>query len=435
MTGNVVYLHDRPPREVAQAVRVGFFDHRLAEHLWSANKLNARRFVFEAANVERQESLLRTLRDAGLETVLDTNVAELSVRGRFSSGVKTAPWACEGRMLDADDVVAGTNRSVIEPIARFAVAKGFTSVMSPSHYLGDESADWLSVDLKAAEAMRIALDREGGQHIALDYSLILSSRQLRDPTFRNRLIPTLASLPDGHIWLRVGGFGADATGVGMPRYIEAVRPFHSVGRPIIADHVGGIAGLAACAFGAASGFAHGIEGKQRFDARDWLTERRGGGGGRKKKVFLHGLDRSLEVSVVRRMFDDARTARQIFGCSDTACCGDIEKMLANPEAHLMVQQDRAVAILSATPESMRTDQFIEKHLESRMQEAQRATRLKKMDEDLRATVGTASKRLARTYEALRGLHKREGQPDFAPEARLRVDRNNARQENLWKRPL
>ena len=64
--------------------------------------------------------------------------------------------------------------------------------------------------------------------------------------------------------------------------------------------------------------------------------------------------------------------------------------------------------------------FIEKHLEARMREAQRATRLKKLeDDDLRDVVSKASKRLERTYEALRGLHKREGQPDFAPEAHLR----------------
>ena len=419
MTGNVHYLHGRPPREIAQVIRVGFFEHRQAEHLWSTNKLTARRFVLEAANVERQASFLRTLQDAGAEIVLDTNVAELSVRGRFSGAVKAAPWAPAGRMLDADDMVAGTNRSVIEPIARFAVAKGFTSVMAPTHYLGDEGADWLTVDLRAAEALRRALDHEGGQHIALDYSLILSNRQLRDPKFRTRLLSGLADLPEGYVWLRVGGFGADATGVGMSRYIEATRPLHDLGRPIIADQVGGLAGLAICAFGATSGYAHGIEGKQRSDMSDWLKPRKNGGGGRAKRIYLPGLDRSLEVSVVRHLFDDARTARQIFGCADATCCGDIEKMLGNPEAHLMVQQSRTAAALSAAPESLRIDQF-RKHVDDRMKEAQRATRLKKMDDGLRKMVGEAAKRLERVDDALKGLHKREGQPDFALEALLRT---------------
>ena len=433
MFGKVVYLHGRPPREIAQIVRIGFFDHRQAEHLWSANKLTARRFVVEAANVERQASLIRTLKDAGAEIVLDTNVAELSVRGRFSGAVKAAPWAAEDRMLDAGDMAAGTNRSVIEPIARFAVAKGFTAVMAPTHYLGDDGTDWLTVDLKAAEALRAALDREGGQHIALDYPVILSNRQLRDPALRARLLSGLADLPEGHVWLRVGGFGADATGVGMSRYIEAIRPLHALGRPIIADQVGGLAALAACAFGATSGYAHGIEGKQRSDMGDWLKPRMSGGGGRAKRVFLPGLDRTLEVSAVRQLFDDARTARQIFGCADTTCCGDVEKMLSNPEPHLMVQQSRAAASLSATPESVRIDQF-QRYLDDRMKEAQRATRLKKMEDGLRKAVGAAAKRLERINEALRGLHKREGQPDFAPEAPLRIGQGPVAQASREGKP-
>ena len=74
MSDNVVYLHGRP-REVAQAVRIGFFDHRQAEHLWSANKLTARRFVIEAANVERQAGLfanaegMRTQRSCLIRTL------------------------------------------------------------------------------------------------------------------------------------------------------------------------------------------------------------------------------------------------------------------------------------------------------------------------------------------------------------------------------
>jgi hypothetical protein len=433
MAGNVVYLHGRPPREIAQIIRVGFFDHRQAEHLWSANKLMARRFVVEAASVERQASLIRTLRDAGAEIVLDTNIAELSALGRFSGYVKAAPWAAHGRVLDADDLVAGTNRSVIEPIARFAVEKGFTAVMAPTHYLGDEGMDWLKIDIKATEALRAALDREGGPHITVDYPVILCNRQLRDPAFRARLMSGLADLPKGHVWLRVGGFGADATGVGMSRYVEAIRPLHDLDRPIIADQVGGLAGLAACAFGATSGYAHGIEGKQRTEMSDWLKPRTSGGGGRAKRVFLPGLDRTLEVSVVRQLFDNARTARQIFGCADTTCCGDVEKMLSNPEAHLMVQQSRAAASLSAVPESIRIDEF-RKHVDDRMRQAQRATRLKKMDDALRKTVGAAAKRLERVDEALKGLHKREGQPDFALEAPLRTGQGPASRAGGEGRP-
>ncbi|MEO0631660.1 MAG: hypothetical protein AAFY46_13190, partial [Planctomycetota bacterium] len=138
MTDNVVYLHAAPPRprEIAQVIRIGFFDHLKAEHLISTHKLAARRFVIDAGNVERQANLVRTLRNAGAEIVLDTKVAELSAPGSASGSARHAPWAASGRLLEAADLIAGTNRSVIEPIARFAVAHGFTAVMAPSHYLG-----------------------------------------------------------------------------------------------------------------------------------------------------------------------------------------------------------------------------------------------------------------------------------------------------------
>ena len=93
MTDNVVYL--QKPREIAQFMRVGFLEHRRCEHLLSAGKLPMRRFVIEAANFERQGSLVRSLKDEGAEIVLDTNAAELSTRGRFGSSVSAAPWAVE----------------------------------------------------------------------------------------------------------------------------------------------------------------------------------------------------------------------------------------------------------------------------------------------------------------------------------------------------
>ena len=142
----------------------------------------------------------------------------------------------------------------------------------------------------------------------------------------------------------------------------------------------------------------------------------------------------MEVGTIRQLFDDARTARTIFGCSDATCCGDVEKMLGNPASHAMVQGSRLADALSAMPESVRTDQFLEAHVEPRMKEAKRATKLKKMDEGLRKTVSEAAKRLERVNDALHGLHKREGQPDFAPEAGFRVRQGTLFPMNRTGRP-
>lgn len=422
MADNIVYLHTPPPppREVAHAVRIGFSEHNQAEHLLGANKLPAQRFVIEAANADRHKSLIQTLHDrGGIEIVLDTNVAELSVPGRFSGSMKDAPWARGDRMLEADDVVAGTNRSIIEHIARFAVEREFTAVLAPTHYLADTATDWLPFDLRAAEALRVALDREGGRHIAVDYALIASYAQLRDPAFRARAAAGIADMPEGHLWIRTAGFGADATPTGVSRYIEALRFFHSLDRPIIGDQVGGLAGLAACAFGGASGFASGIESKQRLDASGWLKPPRGGGGGGGKRVFLPGLDRTISVEEARRLFDDAKSSRQYLGCRDPECCGDIDKMLSNPEAHRMVQQGKIIGALSRAPEAVRTDEF-RKYLEQRTKEAQRATRLKKADTAMRTTLTKSARRLEAIGDQLKGLHERTGRPEFAPEAVLRI---------------
>ena len=51
--------------------------------------------------------------------------------------MRFAPWAAEDRPLDNDDFVAGTTRSVIEPISRFAIDNGVGTGMAPTHYLGD----------------------------------------------------------------------------------------------------------------------------------------------------------------------------------------------------------------------------------------------------------------------------------------------------------
>ncbi|HEV2079227.1 MAG TPA: hypothetical protein VGR19_04945 [Allosphingosinicella sp.] len=309
---------------------------------------------------------------------------------------------------------------MIEPIARLAVKQEFAAVLAPSHFLGDKRTDWLGVDFNSCAALRAALDREGGRHIPIDYPIIATYAQLRDPDFRQSIIDGVQSLPIARVWLRVSGFGADATGVGIPRYVEFARAFHRLGIPIIADHVGGISALALAAFGAVSGFAHGIEGKQRFDAGDWLKPSGNGGGSGAKRIYVPGLDRTLAVAELRQFFDETRTARQIFGCADPTCCGDVDKMLGDPAGHRAVQLSRLVATMSDTPESLRTSQFLEGYLSDRLKDVRRATRIKNMNEDLRKKIDTSAKRLNLTNDALWGLYERDGDREFAVEAKFRL---------------
>lgn len=430
MTDNVIYLHGKP-REIAHTTRVGFREHGLCEQLLSANKLASRRFVLEAATegTRRQKSLIRSLKDRKAEIVLDTNCAELSVPGRFSGSMKSAPWAAEGRILEAADFVPGTNRSVIEPIARYAVRGDVTAVFSPAHFLGENDQGWQAIDLKSCEALRRALDQHGGSHIPIDYPIIASYAQFRDPRFRKSLRDDLRNMPIDRVWLRIAGFGSGATGVGISRFVEGSTDFHELGVPLIADCVGGIASLAVAAMGGVSGFASGLEGKQRFDASDWLKPSGSGGGGGSKRIFVAGLDRFVSTSEMREFFDGTRTSRQLFGCSDPACCGDIDKMLRNPEAHHAVQTGRLIKSLSDTPESLRAEQFLETYFLERVKTAARANKIRNMADDIRKKIGSSARRLELAYEALSGLHDRMGAMAPPAEAKFRC---GSRQIDLFQ---
>lgn len=430
MTDNVIYLHGKP-REIAQTTRVGFREHGLCEQLLSSNKLTSRRVVLEAAteSTRRHKSLVRSLKDRQAEIVLDTNCAELSAPGRYFGSAKSAPWAVEGRALEAADFTPGTNRSVIEPIARYAAKSEVTAILSPSHFLGENDQGWLPIDLKSCEALRKALDQYGAGHIAIDYPIIASYAQFRDPQFRKSLRNELRNLPIDRVWLRIAGFGAGATGVGISRFVEGSVDFHDLGIPLIADCVGGIASLAVAAMGGVSGFASGLEGKQRFDASNWLKPSGSGGGGGSKRIFISGLDRSLSIAEMRQFFDSTRTSRHLFGCSDPTCCGDVDKMLRYPEAHQAVQTGKLVKSLSETPESLRAEQFLENHLLERVKIAGRANRIRNMDDDLRRKIGASAKRLELAYESLSGLHDRMGNIEFPAEAKFR---RGSRQAELFQ---
>ena len=418
MADNIIYLQPPPP-EVAHFIRVGFNDHRRCEHLLTTGKMRATRYVMEAGSFERQASLVSNLIDRGAEIVLDTQAAELSAPGKYLGSAKRAPWARATGPLEVDDFVAGTSRNVIGTIASFAVESRVSAVMAPTHFLGDNIDDWFDADRRACIALRRELDRRGGVHIAIDYPLISTYAQFREQRFRQRVIGGLKSVPFDYLWIRVSGFGADATATGIERYIRGSLTFRALGRPVVTDCVGGFASLAVASFGASSGFSHGLERKERFDTRDWAKpptgERRGGS---PKTLYLAALDRRLSVADARRLLDASRGSRTLFGCSDRECCGNVSAMLDSPETHFVVQTGRRVDELSKAPESLRTDHFLGV-LNDVRRTSDRARRLKKVDRRTADKITRANKRMGRVEDALVNLHEDLGAHEFAPEAPTR----------------
>lgn len=402
MSQNVVYLHGQPSR-VGHFLRVGTTGHRQLETLLGMGVTVPDRVVIEAAAAVRQRELIETLREAGAELILDTNVAELASLGRFAGAVREAPWANPAAALTPEDLRPNANRDVIGQIARFAVAQGFHAVLAPTHILEGSPDPLFAVDCDATATLRRALDAEGGAGIDLHYELNIKNASLRDPAHRRAFIHGLADVPYASLWLRISGFGADATPIGLRRNIAAMLDFLRLERPIIADGVGGLAGLAITAFGAAGGICHGVAEKERFDASDWSKPPKTGGGGREKRVLVTGLDRLLSFKQIETLMA-APGARNLLSCGDRRCCSTgLDEMLKDPKAHYLRQRARQIGDLTRVPDARRVRHFLDHELAPVERTARRATKLKLNDTALIEMLARTGERLDKMQGVLEDL--------------------------------
>lgn len=407
MAENVFYLHAHP-EPIRHYLRLGTSGHRQLEALLASGQMPVESIVVEAAAFERQSDLVTALREDGRELILDPNTAELSAIGRCSGVAKSAPWAMSDGVLKPEHFIQGSNQDVIGSIARFTVRNRFHAVHAPTHFLNDSTDPWFVTDRESCSALRKALDAEGGKGIAIDYVLTISYASLRDPVQRRAFIAGLSNLPFENLWLRVSGFGADASPMGVRRYIAAVMDFQRVGRPIIADGVGGLAALAIGAFGATGGVAHGVSEKERFDASDWHRPPRSSGGGREKRLLVSGLDRLLSVKQIATLMA-APGARRLLSCSDSSCCAHgYDDTLKNPKGHYLYQRTKQLMRLSKVPESLRARDFLDVDLASAARTARQAAKLKVADEKLGDLLHRTSERMERMQAVLADLHKTVG---------------------------
>ena len=392
--------------QVGAFLRVGHTGHRRLEHLQASGRLPFRRIVFDAAHISEQRDLVTRLRSQGYEIVLDPNFAETAMAGRFETSVAKLPWANGERPWKPDDFGRARNLDTAKTIAEFAVAHGVNVVLAPSNLfeLGDTS--WHEIDLRICEDLRHELNQLGGSSIAIDFQLITTTAVLKDARARRDLIVGIGSLPIDNIWVRASGFGATATGAGTRHFVEAVRAIHNLGRPLVADGVGGFAGLATLAFGAVGGISHGVAQKERFDAGQWKRPSRNskGGGGTTVRVYVPDLDRYFNEEQLEKIFA-ARRGRSIFGCNDTSCCHNgKEDMIENAHAHFITQRSRQIEDISNVPVPRRAERFLLKHLDPAIRSARLGARLKIADSKVQSFVSDSKARLIRLRDALSDLH-------------------------------
>jgi hypothetical protein len=401
---NIVYLHGQPT-PIVRFLRVT--EHRRLDQLLEADKLPYERFVIEAGYFNEQRVLIDSLRQRRHQLVLDTNIAELSAVAKFTGHAKNAPWANPDGILSEEHLKSKAGIATMQAIARFAAANGFARVLAPNHFIPNAADPWLAVDLESCVALRRALDAEGGKEIAIDFPLMISNTLLNDGSQRRDLIAKLGSLPIDSIWSRVSGFGADATAAGLKKYISASQDFHSLGKPIVADGVGGLSALAIVAFGVACGLSHGVAAKERFDASNWYKPPKPGtgGGGGGHYVLLSGIDCLLKRADAEAIIN-ASGGRRLASCNDRTCCPrGFEDTIKDPKGHFLRQRALQCDAISALAEPVRPQHFLDKDLTDADRRARLLAKLRLRDSKLSSRLVENAKRIDRMRDVLGSLEK------------------------------
>lgn len=318
--------------------------------------------VVDPTLVKPQRDLIDQLLSNRLDAVLDPRTQASATIGGHTPSLGDLPWGRDRPHTPADFKETAGRRTV-NAIADFVTDNGFTQVLAPTHFLRSPHDEWLDIDIESTRRLRNQLDRTGGQPIPIIYSLATNNAVLRDEVQRHELIDALKGVPMSQLWLKVDGFGSDATASAIRNYLAAAADFHELGVPVVADHVGGLAGLSLLAFGAVGGISHGITQGERFSSGNWFRKRAEGGFGAQRRVYVPKLDLMLKPEQAQALLNAAPRAKGLFGCTDSSCCPrGITDMLANPERHFLNQRVREIATLSQAPETLRPKRFLEDYL-------------------------------------------------------------------------
>ncbi len=428
-----------PP--VAQFIRLGEA-HRRIEALLAENRFPASRVVVDASRLARQKRLVDALREGGVEIVLDTQAAELGSLAKFKGQARNAPWGlrCEERPLGPQFFSGHRLQETVSEIACFAVEHTVDVVLAPTHFLADPTfKGWFDLDRAACIALRHALDREGGTSIAIDYPLLHSHVALSKGAERSGILGGLAGLPFDYLWVRASGLDADAGPLTTKQFIVSLSSLHNLGKPIIIDYLGGLIGSAALTFGAASGKAHGIGERERFDARGWHkpvpekdeTEKFG----RAVRIPVPGLGRTVTPDELE-VLSSARGGRKLVACGDRNCCPNgLSDMLRDPRRHHAYQIFAELRAMSAVPELHRAQHFLDGTLNEAVRQARNIKRLRPaagIAEQRKVDVSSLMHRMheqARKLESLQstleGLHESRagGAPRSRPAGYVRTRQN------------
>lgn len=378
-------------------VRVGHNDHCELLHLLTSGERGIFGFVIGANNIERHRELITEARRRDIDVILDPKTQQMAFPHAMTESLSSLPWGLERHHNVADfDSAEGERRAA--QVVEFAAMHGFTQILAPSHFLSSAADPWLQRDIAALNwtAERIA---ESGGDIGLIYSLALPIKTLRLPAERQALIAAIAHARFDAIWLKAEHFGDHATGEKAAAYIDACREFHVRGVPVIGDSVGGLPGLAALAFGALGGIAHGVTVQQNFNTSHWRQPRGPHGGGTSWRVYVPQLGMLLKPLLAERLLGASPRVKSICGCRDTHCCPHgVQDMVKRPARHAIYQRAREVERLSAAPQNLRAEQYLNEHVRRVSDMVARIVTVNGLDEKLRESLQKKQGEVSRLRE-------------------------------------
>jgi hypothetical protein len=136
-----------------------------------------------------------------------------------------------------------------------------------------------------------------------------------------------------------------------------------LGIPLVADCVGGIPALSLLAFGAVGGIAHGITANESFKSYSWRNPKKSKGGAGGWRVYFPSLGMMLSPKEAKLLLDSSPRAKAIFSNrNQLACPRGSDDMLHNPVRAFVVQRAEEVASLSAIPETLRPQAFLDNNV-------------------------------------------------------------------------
>ncbi|CAA7611937.1 hypothetical protein [Magnetospirillum sp. UT-4] len=340
-------------------VRVGHNDHKEMLDLMATGERGVFGFVIGAQDVGRHRDLIAEARRREYDVILDPKTQQMGLSGSNSEALASLPWGMDRHHVVSDfDGSAGRRRAA--QIVEMATEHGFTQVLGPTHLLSGPNDPWIRRDIRM---MGWVADEIGQSDLGLIYSLAIPMEILRRRAERQAVLSAVADAPCDAIWVKVENFGDDATGEKTAAYVEACRDLHERGVPVVGDHIGGLPGLGALAFGALGGMAHGVTVQQNFKASSWRRPRTSSGGGASRRVYIPQLDVLLKPDAAKALLDVSPRVRARCGCRDTHCCPHgVRDMIGRPARHAIYQRAREIEGLSAVPQSLRVQHYIEERV-------------------------------------------------------------------------